>query len=277
MARQEEAIRSQRRLLGLLAAALSAMIFLFGFLAWYLFGREPEPTFASADMEQSEGAEIPDLLMDEAAGEGVELASLDPDPAEDSSGSNGAAAGGSRPNSAAASAGGTASGSRREPAAKVEAPTDSGPVAAADKPDLSVEKTSPATRKTDAPSADAGTAGLRRKPSVEADRSQQETAAEPLALRIAHKPVSQAALGSTKRLEVKVEGPDDTRVVLHYGVEGDWKKKTMKRGAGSVYSCSFSFDSPGKLYYWVVAQHPETRPRRALSGQRFEPHVVSVY
>ncbi len=96
-------------------------------------------------------------------------------------------------------------------------------------------------------------------------------------LTVTHTPVVRAALGSSKTIEARVGGPEGTVVQLFWGPEnGPYDSRPMKASSTGTYRAMLSFDAPGKVQYWIVARHPEAEPSRVMSGDRFNPHVVSV-
>ena len=97
-------------------------------------------------------------------------------------------------------------------------------------------------------------------------------------LELQHTPVTRAALGSSKSIEVRVRGPEGVRVSLFYGpTDGPFEEIRMKQQSDTRFEARISFDAPGRMEYWIVARHEDAEPSRLVSGTRFDPHVVSVY
>ncbi len=105
-----------------------------------------------------------------------------------------------------------------------------------------------------------------------------EPAGPPPVLKLKHKPIQRAAIGSQKFVEVTASVVDGTRMILFFGPpDGPYESKPMRHVGDSLFRCTLQFPATGKLDYWIVARNAKAEPKRILDGSRFDPHTVLVY
>lgn len=105
-----------------------------------------------------------------------------------------------------------------------------------------------------------------------------EPVGPPPDLKLKHKPIQRAAIGSQKFVEVTSSVVDGTRMSLFYGPpDGPYESKPMRHVGENIFRCTLQFPATGKLDYWIVARNAKTEPTRTLDGSRFQPHTVQVY
>ena len=99
-----------------------------------------------------------------------------------------------------------------------------------------------------------------------------------VSLDLAHRPVTAGDSGASDLVLARVDGPADTRVVLHAGpAGGPFQQTTLKaRGSGRWETwLKFSVPSGSRMEYWITASHPAA-DGDASSASRSAPHVVDV-
>lgn len=97
-------------------------------------------------------------------------------------------------------------------------------------------------------------------------------------LGLTHRPVTSGDSGASDLVLARIEGPPDTRVVLHWGAAGGPVQETALRARGSGrWETWLTFEAPpgGRMEYWITASHPAAEDD-VLSGSRSSPHVVEV-
>ena len=239
LARQAAALRTQRRLLLFLGVTLGAMIVLLGFFGWQVLG--------------------PGSLLGDRT--------VEPTPLAES---------GARPATPAPTPGvretptpGRSATPRRTPA-PVRTPR---PTAVATVAPTPAPTAAPTPKPTPAPTPEPTV-----QPTPKPTPRPTPTPVTPPRLKIQHSPVTRAALGSSKVIDVRVRGPEGVRVSLFIGPhDGPYDEIRMAQASATLFETRVSFDAPGRIEYWIVARHDDAEPSRVVSGTRFEPHVVSVY
>ncbi len=104
---------------------------------------------------------------------------------------------------------------------------------------------------------------------------------EPVLPRLAadHVPIKRAALGTTKSVVVRVEGPANTAVTLYYGPpEGPYQATRLDAQGDGVYKGSIVVgEALGKGFeYWVLVKNKRTKPRVVPLGSQSRPYTVTV-
>jgi hypothetical protein len=97
-------------------------------------------------------------------------------------------------------------------------------------------------------------------------------------LTLTHRPVTVGDAGASDLVLARLEGPRDTRVVLHSGpAGGPYRQTTMRaRGSGRWESwLEFEVPAGSRIEYWISASHPAADVE-AGAGSRSSPFVVEI-
>jgi len=101
--------------------------------------------------------------------------------------------------------------------------------------------------------------------------------AGPVTLSLKHRPVAAGSAGASELVSVRVDGPPDTEVVLHFGPPGGpHEQRALGAKSGGRWEGWLPLPAAGVgLEYWIVARHPRASSV-AGSGSSGAPHTVQV-
>ena len=148
-----------------------------------------------------------------------------------------------------------------------------------DTPDPSPEtppEPSPATTRSPTPPPST-VAESPRPPAIERPAPTPTPPTGPVTLAVRHRPVASGAAGASELVSVRVDGPADTEVVLHFGPPGGpHQSRALGAKSGGRWEGWLPLPADGSgLEYWVSARHPAA-PSAAGSGSAGAPHKVDV-
>ncbi|MCO4771514.1 MAG: protein kinase [Deltaproteobacteria bacterium] len=156
------------------------------------------------------------------------------------------------------------------PPKKVD-PIPSPPVRSAPEPTPAVAEATPSPKERPTPGKVKG-----------ADPAPEPAAKVPADQRLSaeHVAIRRAAVGTTKSVVVRVEGPSNTVVTLYYGPPGGPHQSTRLSLQGDdVFKGSIIIGEAlgGGFEYWVVVKNKRTTPRVVALGRQSAPYKVNVY